>query len=77
MIQLCFTTAQAQMDRYQKEFNTKLKQFKLKQQSLPNDKKFDSNMINLIEQHWKNMSEGVKCVYKYKFDLVRLNSVHN
>ncbi|CAF3790195.1 unnamed protein product [Rotaria sp. Silwood1] len=77
MIQLCLSSAQAQMDRYHKEFNTKLKQFKLQQQSLPNDKKFSSNMIHFIEQHWKNMSEGVKCIYKYKLDLVRFNSVHN
>ncbi|CAF4472542.1 unnamed protein product [Rotaria sp. Silwood2] len=77
MIQLCLSSAQAQMDRYQKEFNTELKQFKLKQQSLSNDKKFSGTMINLIGQQWKNISEGIKCVYKYKLDLVRLNSVHD
>ncbi|CAF4189852.1 unnamed protein product, partial [Rotaria sordida] len=77
MIQLYFSSAQAQMDQYQKEFNTKLQQFQVKQQSLPDDKKFNSSMITLIEQRWKNMSDGVKCVYKYKLDLVRLNSVQH
>ncbi|CAF3160962.1 unnamed protein product [Rotaria sp. Silwood2] len=77
MIQLSISIAQTQMDRYQKEFNTKFEQFKLQQQSLPTDKKFNSNLIHLIEQHWKNMSEMVKYFYKHKLDLVRLNSVHN
>ncbi|CAF4811077.1 unnamed protein product [Rotaria sp. Silwood1] len=77
MIQLCLSTAQAQMDRYHNEFNTKLKQFKLQEQSEENDKKFSSNMIHFIEQHWTNISEGVQRFYKYKHDFVRLNSVHD
>ena len=75
MLQLYISTAQAQMDRYRKQFNSKLKQFWLEQHSLPKDQKLTAAMINLIEQRWKNMSESVKCVYKYKLDLLHLNFV--
>ncbi|CAF2967501.1 unnamed protein product [Rotaria sp. Silwood2] len=77
ILKLCLSTAQIQKDQSTEEFNTKLEQFKLKQQSLLNHKKFTSNMINLMEEHWKQISESVECVYKYKLDLLRLNSVHN
>ncbi|CAF4874803.1 unnamed protein product [Rotaria sp. Silwood1] len=77
MIQLYLSSAQAQMDRYEKEFNLKLKQLQDREQLLPNDKKLNGNMILLIEQRCKNISEGVKCVYKHKLDVVRLNSVQH
>ncbi|CAF2075353.1 unnamed protein product [Rotaria magnacalcarata] len=75
MLQLYLSSAKAQMDRYRKQLNSKLKQFWLEQRSLPKDKKLTALIINLIEQRWKNMSESVQCVYKYKLDLLHLNSV--
>ncbi|CAF1538569.1 unnamed protein product [Rotaria sp. Silwood1] len=77
MIQLCVSTAQTQKDQSAKEFNTRLEQFKLKQQSLPHHKQFTSNMINLIEEHWKQISASVESAYTYKLDLMRLTFVHN
>ncbi|CAF5086791.1 unnamed protein product [Rotaria sp. Silwood1] len=77
MIQLCVSTAQTQKDQSAKEFNTRLEQFKLKQQSLPHHKQFTSNMINLIEEHWKQISASVESAYTYKLDLMRLTFVHD
>ncbi|CAF4615379.1 unnamed protein product [Rotaria sp. Silwood2] len=77
MRQLSLSTAQAQMDRYHKEFNMKLEQFNLQQVTLPSDEKFNSTLLHLVEKHWKDISQGVNCFYKYKLDLLRLDSHHN
>jgi hypothetical protein len=73
MIQLCLSSAEAQMHRYHQQFTAKLKQFWQEQRSLPNDQKLPNIMINLMEQRWKNISESVKCAYKYRTDLIHFN----
>lgn len=76
LIQLYLSSAKAQMERYHKKFYSILKQFWHDQHSLSNDKKLTPLIIDLIEQRSKNISESVKCVYKYKFDLLNINSVN-
>ena len=77
VIRLCLSSAENQMDRYCEQLNRKLEQFWFEQQSLPTDQKLTAAMINLIEQHCKNISDCVKCVYEhmYTLDLLDLNSV--
>ncbi|CAM4819703.1 unnamed protein product [Rotaria magnacalcarata] len=65
MLQLYLSSAKAQMYRYRKQLNSKLKQFWLEQRSLPKDKKLTALIINLIEQRWKNMSESVQYIYPF------------
>ncbi|CAF3116190.1 unnamed protein product [Rotaria sp. Silwood2] len=77
MIQLYLSSAEAQMNRYHKQFYVKMKQFWLEQRSLPQDRKLSNTMIHLIEERYKNISESVKCAYRYKMNLMRLNSNHH
>ena len=77
MIQLCLSSAEAQMHRYDQQFTAKSKQFWLEQRSLPNDQKLPDVMIDLIEQRWKNISESVKCAYQYRIELIHLSSMNS
>lgn len=76
MIELYLSSAKAQMERYHKQFYTKLKQFWLAQQSVPSNNRMTKLVIDLIEQRLENISESVKCTYKYKFDLLHMNSAN-
>ncbi|CAF4785404.1 unnamed protein product, partial [Rotaria sp. Silwood2] len=77
MIQLYLSSAEAQMNRYHKQFYVKMTQFWLEQRSLPQDRKLSNTMIHLIEERYKNIIESVKCAYQYKMKLMRMNSNHH
>ena len=75
MMALYLSTAEAQMHHYRKQFNTEMKQFWNEQRTLPTNQKFTEIMADLITQRYTNVSESINCVYTYKAQLIRLNSV--
>jgi hypothetical protein len=75
MMTLYLSSAEAQMHHYHKKFNTEMKQFWKEEQTLTMNQKSTEIMVKLIQQRYNNVSESVKCVYNYKAQLIRLNSV--
>ena len=76
MMKLYLSSAEEQMNRYHQQFAVKMKLVRDEPTSQANHPKLTLAMVRLIEQRQKNVSESVKCVYKYKSDLMRLNSTH-
>ena len=77
MMKLYLSSAEEQMHRYQQQFTAKMKPFQDEPASQTTRPKLTSAMVRLIKQRQKNVSESVKCVYKYKSDLMHLDdSMH-
>ena len=73
MIGLYLSTAEAQMQHYQKHFNDELKRIWEEQRTARITEKLTLVMLHLIEQLYNNISDRVKCVYNFRVHLLDLN----
>ncbi|CAF1083685.1 unnamed protein product [Didymodactylos carnosus] len=73
MISLYLSSAEAQMQYYQKHFNDELKRIWEEQRTARITEKLTVAMLHLIEQRYNNISDRVKCVYDFRVHLLDLN----
>ena len=73
MISLYLSSAETQMQHYQKHFNDELKPIWDEQRSARITEKLSVAMLHLIEQRYNNISDRVKCVYNFRVQLLDLN----
>jgi hypothetical protein len=66
--------AEAQMCQCQKQFNIEWKKMYEVRKSLPPDQQLSPVMIDLIEQRVVNIGACLKCMYKFKAQLCRINT---
>ena len=71
MVDIYLECAEAQKNRCQQQFNVELKQMWNNETALPSEQQLTPMMRNLIDQRLANITARIKCLYKFKIQLLQ------
>ena len=74
MMNVYMESAEGQMSQSDKQFSIEMNEMWKVNKSLPLDQQFTQVMLNLIDQRLANITARIKCVYKFKTDLLHVKS---